>query len=142
MFRAGMAAILSELARQGRMVVIDDLTIEAPKTKLFSQKLKSLGLEGNLLVITDTLNENLYLSSRNLPNVLVQHGLLHRLAFSVEDFQLLRNRPRLDRIVRRQKATSERRIANSPAGIYAWSKQKSKMERAHRPSESRSYFMK
>jgi large subunit ribosomal protein L4 len=71
MFRAGMAAILSELARQGRMVVIDDLTIEAPKTKLFSQKLKSLGLEGNLLVITDTLNENLYLSSRNLPNVLV-----------------------------------------------------------------------
>ena len=71
MFRAGMAAILSELARQGRMVVIDDLTIEAPKTKLFTQKLKSLGLEGNLLVITDTLNENLYLSSRNLPNVLV-----------------------------------------------------------------------
>ena len=71
MFRAGMAAILSELARQDRLVVVDDLAVEAPKTKLFSQKLKSMGLEGNLLVITDELNENLYLSSRNLPNVLV-----------------------------------------------------------------------
>ena len=71
MFRAGMAAILSELARQDRIVVVDDLTVDAPKTKLFSQKLKNLGLEGNLLVITDTLTENLYLSSRNLPNVLV-----------------------------------------------------------------------
>jgi large subunit ribosomal protein L4 len=71
MFRAGMAAILSELARQGRLVVVDDLSVDAPKTKLFSQKLKSMGLEGNLLVITDELNENLYLSSRNLPNVLV-----------------------------------------------------------------------
>lgn len=71
MFRAGMAAILSELARQGRLVVVDDLAVEAPKTKLFAQKLKGMGLEGNLLVVTDELNENLYLSSRNLPNVLV-----------------------------------------------------------------------
>ena len=71
MFRAGMAAILSELARQDRLVVVDDISVEAPKTKLFSQKLKGMGLEGNLLVITDELNENLYLSSRNLPNVLV-----------------------------------------------------------------------
>src|SRR5574343_163578 len=50
MFRAGMAAILSELARNGRLVVVDDLAVEAPKTKLFSQKLKSMGLEGNVLV--------------------------------------------------------------------------------------------
>ena len=71
MFRAGMAAILSELARQGRIVVYEDLAVEAPKTKLYAQKLKGMGLEGNLLVITDELNENLYLSSRNLPNVLV-----------------------------------------------------------------------
>jgi len=71
MFRAGMAAILSELARQDRLVVVDDLLIDAPKTKLFAQKLKGMGLEGNLLVVTDELNENLYLSSRNLPNVLV-----------------------------------------------------------------------
>jgi large subunit ribosomal protein L4 len=52
-------------------VVIDGLSIDAPKTKLFAQKLKGMGLDGNLLVITDELNENLYLSSRNLPNVLV-----------------------------------------------------------------------
>ena len=71
MFRAAMAAILSELARQDRLVVIDGLSIDAPKTKLFAEKLKGMGLEGNLLVITDAMDENLYLSSRNLPNVLV-----------------------------------------------------------------------
>ena len=71
MFRAGMAAILSELARQDRLIVVDGLSIDAPKTKLFAQKLKGMGLDGNLLVITDALDENLYLSSRNLPNVLV-----------------------------------------------------------------------
>jgi large subunit ribosomal protein L4 len=59
------------LARQDRLVVVDDLSVDAPKTKLFMQKLKDLGLEGKLLVITDALSENLYLSSRNLPNVLV-----------------------------------------------------------------------
>jgi large subunit ribosomal protein L4 len=52
-------------------VVVDGLSIDAPKTKLFAQKLKGMGLDGNLLVITDALDENLYLSSRNLPNVLV-----------------------------------------------------------------------
>jgi len=71
MFRAGMAAILSELARQGRLVVVDDLSVDSPKTKVFAQKLKAMGLEDRLLVITDHLSENLYLSSRNLPNVLV-----------------------------------------------------------------------
>ena len=71
MFRAGVASILSELVRQNRLVVVDALSIEAPKTKLFTQKLKGLGLEERLLVITDQLDENLYLSSRNLPNVLV-----------------------------------------------------------------------
>ncbi|MDR3324023.1 MAG: 50S ribosomal protein L4 [Zoogloeaceae bacterium] len=71
MFRAGVASILSELVRQDRLLVVDSLTIEAPKTKLFAQKLKGLGLEDHLLVITDRLDENLYLSSRNLPKVLV-----------------------------------------------------------------------
>jgi len=71
MFRAGMAAILSELARQGRLVVVDSLSVDAPKTKLFAQKLKAMGLEDRLLVVTGALDENLYLSSRNLPNVLV-----------------------------------------------------------------------
>lgn len=71
MFRAGMASILSELNRQDRLVVVESLSVDAPKTKLFAEKLKSLGLDQNLLVITGNLNENLYLSSRNLPNVLV-----------------------------------------------------------------------
>ena len=71
MFRAGMAAILSELNRQERLVVVDTLAVDAPKTKLFAEKLKNMGLDQNLLVITGDLTENLYLSSRNLPNVLV-----------------------------------------------------------------------
>jgi len=71
MFRAGMAAILSELARQDRLLVVDDIAVDTPKTRQFAQKLKGMGLEGNLLVVTDELSENLYLSSRNLPNVLV-----------------------------------------------------------------------
>jgi len=71
MYRAGLASIFSRLVSENRLVVVDDLTVDAPKTKLFMQKLKDLGLEGNLLVITDALSENLYLASRNLPNVLV-----------------------------------------------------------------------
>jgi len=71
MFRAGVASILSELVRQERLIVVDSLSVDAPKTKLFTQKLKGMGLDDRLLVITDELDENLYLSSRNLPNVLV-----------------------------------------------------------------------
>jgi len=70
MFRAGMAAILSQLVRDERLIVVDALTVETPKTKEFVGKVKSLGLE-NALFITKELDENLYLSSRNLPNVLV-----------------------------------------------------------------------
>ena len=70
MYRAGLCSILSQLAREGRLSVIEDFTIEAPKTKLLSQKLKDMGLE-SVLVITDSLDENMLLASRNLPNVLV-----------------------------------------------------------------------
>ncbi|QID19060.1 50S ribosomal protein L4 [Nitrogeniibacter mangrovi] len=70
MFRAGVASILSELARQGRISVVEDFSLEAPKTKLLAGKLKGMGLE-SVLVITDDLNENLFLSSRNLRDVLV-----------------------------------------------------------------------
>ena len=70
MYRAGMCSILSQLAREERLVVIEELSIDAPKTKLLSQKLQGMGLE-SVLVITDTLEENLLLASRNLPNVLV-----------------------------------------------------------------------
>jgi large subunit ribosomal protein L4 len=70
MYRAGMCSILSQLAREERLSVVENLTIEAPKTKLLSQKLQGMGLE-SVLVITDTIDENLLLASRNLPNVLV-----------------------------------------------------------------------
>jgi len=70
MYRAGVCSILSQLAREGRLSVIEDLSVEAPKTKLLAQKLKTMGLD-SVLVITDNLDENLYLSSRNLPNALV-----------------------------------------------------------------------
>ena len=70
MYRAGICSILSQLAREERLIVIDDLSIDAPKTKLLSQKLNGLGFD-SVLIITDVLNENLELASRNLPNVLV-----------------------------------------------------------------------
>ena len=70
MFRAGLAAILSQLARDGRLAVVEDFALASPKTKLLAQKVKEMGLE-NVLIITDKLDENLVLSARNLPNVLV-----------------------------------------------------------------------
>jgi large subunit ribosomal protein L4 len=70
MYRAGICSILSQLAREERLVVVEGLTVDAPKTKLLSQKLAGMGLE-SVLIITDTLDENLMLASRNLPNVLV-----------------------------------------------------------------------
>jgi large subunit ribosomal protein L4 len=70
MYRAGMASILSQLAREGRLSIVEDFKIDAPKTKLLAQKMKSMGLE-QVLLITDGVDENLLLSSRNLPNVLV-----------------------------------------------------------------------
>lgn len=70
MYRAGMAAILSELARQDRLSVVDSIAVDAPKTKLFAQKIKGMGYD-SVLVVTDVLDENTYLASRNLPNVLV-----------------------------------------------------------------------
>jgi large subunit ribosomal protein L4 len=69
-YRAGISAILSQLAREGRLSVVESFALEQPKTKLLAQKLKDMGL-ANVLVITDSVDENLYLSSRNLPNVLV-----------------------------------------------------------------------
>ena len=70
MYRAGMAAILSQLVRDERLFVIDELSAETPKTRAFAEQVKNLGLE-QVLFITNQLDENVYLSSRNLPNVLV-----------------------------------------------------------------------
>ena len=70
MYRAGVCAILSQLAREDRLVVVDTFTLSAPKTKLLAQKLKGMGFD-DVLIITDALDDNLRLSSRNLHYVSV-----------------------------------------------------------------------
>jgi large subunit ribosomal protein L4 len=70
MYRAGMASILSQLAREDRIRVVDEFKVEHPKTKLLAQKVKAMGFD-EVLVITDELDSNLTLSSRNLHNVRV-----------------------------------------------------------------------
>lgn len=70
MYRAGMLSILSQLAREERLVVVDKFTVDAPKTKLLAQKLQGMGMD-DVLIITDSLDENLQLSARNLPHVMV-----------------------------------------------------------------------
>ncbi|HFA8681531.1 TPA: 50S ribosomal protein L4 [Neisseria gonorrhoeae] len=83
MYRAGMATILSQLARDERLFAIEALTAETPKTKVFAEQVKNLGLE-QVLFVTKRLDENVYLASRNLPNVLVLE------AQQVDPYSLLR----------------------------------------------------
>ena len=70
MYRAGMASIFSQLAREGRLAVVDSIKVDSPKTKLLAARFKAMNLE-SVLVIADVVDENLYLASRNLANVLV-----------------------------------------------------------------------
>jgi len=70
MYRAGMASILSQLAREDRIRVVDEFKVDAPKTKMLAQKVKAMGFD-EVLVLTDELDQNLLLSSRNLTNVQV-----------------------------------------------------------------------
>jgi large subunit ribosomal protein L4 len=70
MYRAGMASILSQLAREGRLAVVDSLTVDSPKTKLLADKFKAMNLK-SVLVIAHEVDENLYLASRNLEGILV-----------------------------------------------------------------------
>ncbi|GDX59403.1 MAG: 50S ribosomal protein L4 [Nitrosomonadaceae bacterium] len=70
MYRAGIGAILSQLVRENRLSVVDNFTVDTPKTKTLAQKLKSLGMD-EVMIITDKVDENLYLSSRNLPHVMI-----------------------------------------------------------------------
>ncbi len=83
MYRAGMATILSQLARDGRLFVVEELSAATPKTKAFADQVKSMGLE-QVLFVTKQLDENVYLSSRNLPNVLVLE------AQQIDPYSLLR----------------------------------------------------
>ena len=70
MYRAGMASIFSQLAREGRLSVVDSLRVDSPKTKVLADKFKAMNLS-SVLVIADVVDENLYLASRNLVNILV-----------------------------------------------------------------------
>ena len=70
MYRAGMASIFSQLAREGRLAVVDSLTVDSPKTKQLAEKFKAMNLQ-SVMVIADEVDENLYLASRNLVNVLI-----------------------------------------------------------------------
>ncbi|MCW8962311.1 MAG: 50S ribosomal protein L4 [Gammaproteobacteria bacterium] len=67
-YRAAMQCILSELARQERLVLVDDFKAEEAKTKVMAAKLKDLSLE-NALIVTEDMDENLYLSVRNIPYI-------------------------------------------------------------------------
>ncbi len=69
-YRAGMRSLFSQLAREGRLVVVDTFTVEAPKTRLVAEKCKAMGFE-SVMIIVDGADENLFLAARNLPNVLV-----------------------------------------------------------------------
>ncbi|MEQ6889796.1 50S ribosomal protein L4 [Halomonas sp. CS7] len=68
MYRAAMRSILSELVRQERLVAVEAFAVEAPKTKQLVAKLEELGLE-KVLIVTEEVDENLYLAARNIPNV-------------------------------------------------------------------------
>jgi len=70
-YRAGMQTILSELVRQERIVIVEEFKVDSPKTKQFVEKIKGLGYADGVLLLTDGFDENLYLSSRNLTNVMV-----------------------------------------------------------------------
>ena len=68
MYRAALRSVLSELIRQDRLVVVESIELEAPKTKLLASKLKELELD-NVLILNEAFEEKLFLAARNLPNV-------------------------------------------------------------------------
>jgi large subunit ribosomal protein L4 len=70
MYRAGMRSILSQLARENRIAIVEDFVLESPKTKVAADKLRLMGLD-SVLIITDNVDENIYLATRNLPHVAV-----------------------------------------------------------------------
>lgn len=68
MYRAALRSILSELVRLDRLVVVEDFAVEAPKTKALLGKLDGMGLS-DVLIVTEAVDQNLYLAARNLPHV-------------------------------------------------------------------------
>jgi large subunit ribosomal protein L4 len=70
-YRVGMKSILSELVRQERLTVVEEFKVDKPKTKSFLELVKNFNVEQNVLIVTNDFDENLYLSSRNIPTALV-----------------------------------------------------------------------
>ncbi len=71
MYRAGLASIFSKLVSEGSLSVVDAFTVDAPKTKLLANKLKAMGFNERVLIVTDDLSDDLWMASRNLPNVMI-----------------------------------------------------------------------
>src|SRR5690625_8029401 len=71
MYRAGLRSILSQLARDDRIAVVESFNLEAPKTRLAAQKLQDMGLD-SVVIVTDDFDENVYLATRNLADVAVE----------------------------------------------------------------------
>lgn len=71
MFRAGIASILSRLVQDGRLIVVDSIGVDAPKTRILAGKLKDMGMTDRVLIISPVVDDNLWLSARNMHNVLV-----------------------------------------------------------------------
>tara|TARA_R110000868_G_C10919218_1_gene765533 strand:- start:682 stop:1296 length:615 start_codon:yes stop_codon:yes gene_type:complete len=69
MYQGALRSILSELVRQERLLIVDTFTVDAPKTKSMLGKLEDLKLTGNILIVTDAVEENLYLAARNVPHI-------------------------------------------------------------------------
>jgi large subunit ribosomal protein L4 len=69
MFKGALRSILSELVRQERLFIVDSFQVDAPKTKILLKKLQEMNMDGNVVIISDSVEENLYLAARNLPQV-------------------------------------------------------------------------
>lgn len=69
MYQGALRSILSELVRQDRLMIVDAFSVEAPKTQMLIQKLADMKLEGRILIVSNEIEENLYLAARNLHNV-------------------------------------------------------------------------
>ena len=74
MYRGAMCSILSELLRQDRLVAVESIELDAPKTKVLNEKLKAMGLQNNVLLVTDAEDATLSLAARNLANVYVSEA--------------------------------------------------------------------
>ena len=71
MYRGALRSILSELVRQERLVVVDSITPDQPRTRVFNARLQELGVQQDALIVSDSVERNLELASRNIPNVAV-----------------------------------------------------------------------